>query len=172
MKFLKYFTLFIIGIVALVFIVALFTPKDFHVKGITTIQQPVDEVYEYISHVSHQENFGVWFRMDKNIQIKKTGTDGTVGFEYEWKSEEVGDGKQVITGLIPNQQVDIDLYLMDSKTPSKSYFITEAIDSTSTQVTWGVDGTMPIPFNVMGLFYDMNKDFEQGVLNLKEVLEK
>jgi len=31
---------------------------------------------------------------------------------------------------------------------------------------------MPYPFNIMGLFFDMNKDFKAGLSNLKEILEK
>lgn len=156
----------------LIFVVSIVTPKAFHAEGTTTIQKPVSEVYDYVRKVSNQEKFGVWFRIDTNIQINRTGTDGTIGFKYEWKSKEVGDGVQIISGLQQNQRVDIDLYLMDVSEPAKSYFLTEAVDSNSTKVSWVVDGTMPRPFNVMGLFYDMNKDFQEGMNNLKEVLEK
>ncbi|MEG1377857.1 MAG: polyketide cyclase, partial [Myroides sp.] len=89
-----------------------------------------------------------------------------------WKSEEVGNGSQVITNIAENKRVDIDLFLMDSTEPAKSFFTTEEVSANETKVRWVVDGKMPYPFNLMSLVYDMNKDFEQGTANLKAVLEK
>lgn len=171
MKFLKYTLFTILGIIVLLLIVALFVPKTFHAEGTTIINKPNAEVFNYVKHIKNQENFGVWFKMDPNIKVTEEGTDGTVGYKYKWTSDEVGNGSQVITGIEENQRVTIDLFLMDSAEPAKSYFTTEAVDDNQTKVSWVVNGKTPYPFNLISLCYDMNKDFEQGVQNLKEVLE-
>lgn len=171
MKFLKYTLFTILGIIALLLIVALFVPKTFHAEGTTVINKPNAEVFNYVKHVKNQENFGVWFKMDPNIKVTEEGTDGTVGYKYKWTSDEVGNGSQVITGIEENQRITIDLFLMDGTEPAKSYFKTEAVADNQTKVSWVVDGKTPYPFNLISLCYNMNKDFEQGVQNLKEVLE-
>jgi len=172
MKFLKYTLFTLLGIIALALIVALFVPKTFHAEGTTVVNKPNAEVFNYVKHIKNQENFGVWFEQDPNIQKTSEGTDGTEGFKYSWKSEKVGNGAQVITKITEGKRVDIDLFLMDSTEPAKSYFTTEAVSENQTKVRWVVDGEMPYPFNLMSLCYDMNKDFIQGTANLKAVLEK
>lgn len=172
MKFLKYALFTLLGIIALALIVALFVPKTFHAEGTTVVNKPNAEVFNYVKQIKNQENFGVWFEQDPNIQKTSEGTDGTEGFKYSWKSEKVGNGAQVITKITEGKRVDIDLFLMDSTEPAKSYFTTEAVSENQTKVRWVVDGEMPYPFNLMSLCYDMNKDFVQGTANLKTVLEK
>lgn len=172
MKFLKYALFTLLGIIALALIVALFVPKAFHAEGTTVVNKPNAEVFNFVKYLKNQEKYGVWFRMDPNIQKAYDGTDGTVGFKYTWKSKEVGNGAQVITKIDENKRIDFDLFFEDSTDASKSFITTEAVSENQTKVRWVVDGEMPYPFNLMGLCYDMNKDFEQGVLNLKEVVEK
>lgn len=172
MKFLKYALFTILGLIGLALVVAAFVPKTFHAEGSAVINKPNAEVFNYVKHIKNQENFGVWFEQDPNIIKTSEGTDGTEGFKYSWKSEEVGNGSQVITKITENSRVDIDLFLMDSTIPAKSFFTTEAVSANETKVRWVVDGEMPYPFNLMSLFYDMNKDFEKGTANLKTVLEK
>ncbi len=172
MKFLKYALFTVLGLIALLLIVALFVPKTFHAEGTVTINKPNAEVFNYVKHIKNQENFGVWFRMDPKIETTSDGTDGTEGFKYSWKSEEVGNGSQVITKITEGSRIDIDLFLMYSAEPAKSFFTTEEVNANQTKVRWVVDGNMPYPFNLMSLCYDMNKDFVQGTANLKEVLEK
>ena len=57
-----------------------------------------------------------------------------------------------------------------------AYFTTLAVDSIHTTVKWSFTGRMPYPFNLMGLFMNMDemlgKDLSGGLANLKEVLEK
>lgn len=172
MKFLKYTVFVILGLIAVVLLTALVLPKTFHAEGSTVINKPNSEVFNYVKHIKNQENFGVWFKLDPDLKKTSEGTDGTVGYTYRWTSEKVGNGAQVITAVEENQRVSVDLYLMDSSEPAKSYFTTEAVSENQTEVRWAVDGTMPYPWNIMSLFYDMNKDFEQGVQNLKAVLEQ
>jgi len=172
MKFLKYTLFTLAGLIILLLVVALFVPKTFHAEGTTVINKPNAEVFDFVKYVKNQEQYGVWFRMDPNIEKSYEGTDGTVGFRYTWKSKEVGNGAQVITKIEEGKRIDMDLFFQDSKDPSKSFITTEAVTDNQTKVRWVIDGKMPYPFNLMSLCYDMNKDFEQGVLNLKEVLEK
>lgn len=172
MKFLKHTLFTLLGLIVLALIAAAVLPKTFHAEGSAVINKPNADVFNYVKHIKNQENFGVWFEQDPNIVKTSEGTDGTVGFKYSWISEEVGNGAQVITNITENKRIDIDLFLMDSTEPAKSFFTTEAVSENQTKVRWVVDGESPYPFNLITFFYNMNKDFEQGTANLKAVLEK
>ena len=172
MKFLKYLLFTLLGIVALILIVALFLPKTFHAGSEITIERPVSEVFSYVSSLKNQGNYDAWSKQDPNIEKQYSGTDGTVGFTYTWKSKKVGDGKQLITKIEPNKRIDMNLYFNGSETANPSFIEVSPISDTQTKVVWEIDGSMPYPFNLMNLFYDMNKDFDQGLHTLKSILEK
>ena len=46
MKFLKYFLIIVLGIIALALIVAAFLPKDFHAGSEITINKPKSQVFD------------------------------------------------------------------------------------------------------------------------------
>lgn len=172
MKILKYLLFIILGLVGLILIVAAVVPKEFHAGSEIVIQKPSKEVFEYVKLIRNQGNYDNWSRQDPNIERHYEGTDGTPGFTYTWKSKKVGDGKQVLTKVDEGKRVEMDLYFNGSDDPNPSYMELTPIDSTSTKVAWKIDGKMPYPFNLMSLFFDMNKDFAAGLSNLKEILEK
>lgn len=170
MKLLKKIVIVLLIIIAIPLIVALFVSKDFKGEGTVVINKPKQEVFDYIKYVENQENFGVWQLSDPDMKITYEGTDGTEGFVSKWESEKVGSGSQTITKIVENDSVIVSLYFGFGE-PAKGYFILREISPNETSVTWGVSGKSPYPWNFMGLFMDMNKDFEQGTQTLKEILE-
>lgn len=172
MKFLKYFLFIVLGIVALVLILGLILPKDFHAGSEIVINKPRQEVFDYVKYIKNQHKFDAWSRKDPNITQAYEGNDGTVGFIYTWESKKVGDGKQVITNIEDGKKVAMDLYFNGSDDANKSYMLVEDAGQDQSKISWVIDGTMPYPWNVMTLFFDMNDDFKSGLTNLKEILER
>ena len=172
MKILKYILFTILGILAVVLIAAAILPKDFHAGSEISINKPSQEVFDYVKLLKNQTNYDNWSRQDPDIQKEYTGTDGTPGFTYIWKSKKVGDGKQVITNITEGKRIDMDLYFDNDGDASKSFIQVDSISANESKVSWAVDGEIPYPFNVMTLFYDMNNDFKEGLERLKGILEK
>jgi len=173
MKFLKYLLFIVLGIIALVLIVAAILPKEFHAGSEITIHKPKQKVFDYVKLLRNQSNYDNWSRQDPDISRNYEGTDGTVGFTYSWKSKKVGDGKQIITKIDSNNsRIDMDLFFNGSDSANPSYIQVTEIDPQTSKVAWEIDGKMPYPFNVMSLFFDMSKDFEAGLNHLKDILEK
>lgn len=170
MKILKKIILAVLIITAIPLILALFISKDFKGESQITINKPKQEVFDYIKKVENQKYFGVWFQMDPELIATYEGTDGTVGFVNKWESKVVGNGSQTITKIIEGEVMESELDFGFGD-PAQGYFILEEISPNETSVTWGVSGKSPYPWNVMNLFMNMNKDFEQGILNLKKILE-
>lgn len=170
MKILKIILLFVIGIIALFLIVALIAPKEFKADAEITINKPQQEVYDYIKFVKNQDNFGKWQKMDPNMKTTSTGTDGTVGFTYSWDSEVLNQGSQTITKVEEGKGIETELNFGFGD-PAQSFLYTENAGNDQTKVIWGIQGKSPYPWNIMGLFYKMDGDFEEGLQNLKKLLE-
>ena len=104
------------------------------------------------------------------------GTDGTVGAIYKWVgNKEVGEGDQTIKKIDEMKSVEMDLHFIK---PWESHAVgyTNLTDTTDgVKVSWGFDGAMSRPFNILGLFMNMDKaigtDFEKGLAKLKVLCE-
>ncbi len=171
MKFLKRLLIFIVALVAIVLIVALIAPRNFDTEKEIVINKPKQEVFDYLKYIKNQDNFGVWQMMDPDAKKNFIGEDGTVGFTYEWDGKKIGKGRQVIAAIDEGNKLETDLYFMESKEAAKSYFILTEKSPNETSVKWGITGKTPYPFNIINLFMDMGKDFEDGLQNLKNVVE-
>lgn len=178
MRIIKRILLFIVAIIALALIVALFVKKDFRAEKEVVINKPKQDVFNYIKHLKNQNEYGVWAKKDPNIKQDYTGTDGTVGFTSSWKgNSEVGEGSQSITKIEEGQRMEMELHFIkpfDSRSPA--WMTTEEVSPTQTKVKWGMSGNMVYPFNILGLFMNMNemigKDLQTGLDNMKNILEK
>lgn len=169
----------ILSIVALLLITAIFVKKEINVKREITINKPENEVFDYLKYLKNQDNFSKWNKIDPSMKKNYKGTDGTVGFVSAWEStnDNVGVGEQEIKKITPCERIDIEIrFKKPFETTNQAYFTTAFAGENATKVSWGFDSKMPYPMNLMNLFMDMDKmvgqDFEEGLTNLKEVLEK
>lgn len=170
MKILKKIIIILLIIIAIPLVLALFVSKEFKSEGEIVIQKPVTEVYDYVRYIKNQDNFGVWQLSDPEMKTTEEGTDGTVGFKYSWEGKKTGNGSQTLINIVDNEKVETELDFGFGN-PAQSYFTTEEVAPNQTKVVWGISGKTPYPWNLMSLFYDMGKDFEKGLQNLKEILE-
>lgn len=179
MKILKRIIIVLAVIIAIPLIVALFVKKEYAVEREITISRPGNEVFDYIKYLQNQDNFSVWANRDPNMKKSFKGTDGTVGCIAYWESDnkEVGKGEQEIKKIIEGSRIDTEIrFKIPFESTDDAYMITESKGANSTRVKWGFKGSFPYPMNLMTLFIDMDKelgkDLEQGLENLRIILEK
>lgn len=172
MKVLKYILFILLGLIAIILVIAAILPKDFHAGSEIVINKPRQEVFNYVKQIKMQGTYDNWSKQDPQIQKEYSGIDGTEGFTYTWKSKKVGDGKQVITKVEEGKRVDMDLFFNGADQANKSFIQVDSLAPNQSKVQWVIDGKMPYPFNLMTLCYDMNKDFDEGLKSLKLILEK
>jgi uncharacterized protein YndB with AHSA1/START domain len=166
-------------IIALPLIIALFVKQDYAVVTSVTIDKPVTEVFDYIKYLKNQDNYSVWANIDPNMEITHQGVDGTVGFVSGWSSlnEEVGVGEQEIIKIEDGKRIDYELrFISPFEAISPAFMSCESVTQDITKVTWGFEGHMDYPMNLMMLFMDfegmISKDLTQGLESLKETLEQ
>lgn len=166
-------------LIAIVLVVALFIPKDYKLERSIIIQSPKDSVFNYIKHLKNQNEYSVWGKMDPNWKTSFKGVDGMVDFVSAWESDvkNVGTGSQTITNIVEGEFIETRLnFEKPFKAENYTQISTSAIDATNTKVTWGFNGSYPYPMNIMKLVFNMEKmigkDFEDGLKNMKVILEK
>ncbi|MFD1163511.1 MULTISPECIES: SRPBCC family protein [Hwangdonia] len=167
----------VVGLIAVIFLLALIAPKTYEVNRSIIINKPVSEVFQYIKHIKNQNHWSPWKKKDPNMKQEFVGTDGEVGFISKWEgNKEVGTGEQEIIGVEHNQQLTSELrFFKPWKSVSKAYIKVTEIETNQTNVTWGFTGNNPIPMNIFMLFFNfeksVGKDFEEGLESLKGILE-
>lgn len=177
MKILKRILFVILGLIALLLIIALFVKKDYAITKEIVINKPVAEVFNYVKYLKNQDNYSIWNQIDPGMKKVYTGTDGTIGFIYAWDSENknAGKGAQEIKAIDENKRVDVEIrFEKPMEGTNQASVITTPIDSNKTKVEWGFYGKSPYPFNLMNLCMDalVGGDLQKNLENLKKVLEK
>jgi len=168
----------ILGIIAFLLIAGLFIPKGMKATREIIINKPNAEVFNYIKQLKNQDNYSKWGSMDPSMKKEYRGTDATVGFVSAWEgNKKVGAGEQEILGIEEGKALHTELrFIKPFKSIAQSSMTTEAVNDSSTKVSWGFEGQMNYPLNVMKLFMNMEKsignDFSTGLNNLKALLEK
>jgi len=178
MKFLKGLLLFLLAIIGIALLAAAFLKKDYAVERSVVINKPRTEVFDYIKYLKHQDNYSKWATSDPAMKKTYTGTDAQPGFISAWESDvdSVGKGEQEILQITPNERVDYELRFMEPfESKENAYMTTEDAASGSTKVSWGFNGRMTWPMNLMLAFMDMEgiigNDLQTGLNKLKTVLE-
>lgn len=167
----------VLGLAALVLVLALFAKKEYRVSRSITIQKTAPEVYEYVRRLKNHDRFNKWTMHDPDMKRTYGGTDGTVGFVYAWDgNKRAGKGEQEITALRQNERVEMEIrFERPFKAVSRGNLDLTPQSATQTRVTWTFDSQMNYPMNVLLLFMDMDKvlgaDMETSLLTLKQNLE-
>ncbi len=179
MKWLKRVLIIIAALIAIILIVAAIAPKEYAVQREVTINKPSTEVFTYVKYLKNQDNFSVWATIDPGMKKAFKGEDGTVGFISSWEStnQDVGRGEQEIKKIVEGKRIDFELRFHEPfESTDQAYMSTESTGAGSTKVTWGFNGAMPYPMNLMLLAMDMDgmlgDQLAQGLTNLKTILEK
>ena len=168
----------ILGIIAALLLAGLFIPKGMKATREIVINKPNAEVFNYIKQLKNQDNYSKWGSMDPNMKKEYKGTDATVGFVSAWEgNKKVGQGEQEIISIEEGRKLNTELrFIKPFKSVAQSSMTTEAVNDNSTKVSWGFEGSMNYPLNVMKLFMNMEKsignDFSTGLSNLKALMEK
>lgn len=163
-------------LIAFLLFIALVTRKHYSIERDVIINKPHQEVYDYVKLLKNQEAYSVWVRLDPNVQLKYTGTDGVVGFTSTWEgNKQAGKGEQEITQLVNGNRVTIEVrFEKPFKNVAHTYMTTTAIAPDQTKVNWKMVGKNKFPLNLMNLVIDglLGKDLAKSLNDLKLILEK
>ena len=172
------FLYIILGVIALIIILAAIAPKTYDVSRSIEIARPKSEVFDYLKYLKNMDHWSPWAKKDPNMNKKFTGTDGEVGAISYWNgNKDVGEGEQEIKKIMDGKRIESELrFFKPWKSTSDCYTNVEDGGEGMTKVTWGFSGKNKFPMSIMALFMSMDKmvgkDFEEGLASLKTILEK
>jgi len=167
-----------LGLIVLFALLALLAPKNYDVSRSIEIIRTKADVFDYIKYLKKQQEWSPWGKRDPMMVKKFTGVDGEVGAISYWNgNRDVGEGEQEITKIIEGERVEGELrFFKPFKSTSDCYLDVAESENGKTKVTWGFKGNNKFPMSIMMLFMSMDKavgkDFEEGLQNLKSILEK
>ncbi len=175
MKLLKRFVLIVAGLVALLLVIGLLLPSHFAISRSLVINAPAERIFPHLDKPRAWKNWSVWNRRDPAMQIDYAGPDQGVDAAWRWQSATEGNGNMTFTAVDANKQLTYRLSFPDFGMSSNGVLRLEPT-GTGTKVTWTNEGDMGNnPVNrYFGLFMDqmVGPDFEAGLSNLKEIVEK
>lgn len=165
----------ILAIFALILIVAAILPGKYLIEKSIVINRPAVEVYNKVANLNHYSQWNPWQKQDPAAITTITGDPGHVGHKYYWNGKKVGEGHLTVRSTAPGKAINFDLQFIK---PFKSQAI-DAWDFTDTtdgaKTVWRNSGELPFPVaRLMGPYLNkqLNKQFEEGLISLKELCEK
>lgn len=168
----------LLGLIALVFVTALFVKKDYTVKREIVINQSPEKLYDFLRYLKNHKAFNAWYLKDPRMKEISRNTDGEIGYVFRYEgNKDLGVGEQELKGLQQNKKIDIELrFIKPFKSTCNTPFELEAIGNNQTKVTWTMFGKTNYPMNFALLFINMNtflgKDIQKSLENLKTKLEE
>ena len=177
MKIVKRILIGVAILVAVPLIVGLLVRTDFAVEREVIINKPKDDVFNYVRYLKNHDNFSKWANMDPQMKKDYRGTDGTVGFVSAWESDnqDVGKGEQEIKKITEGERIDVEIRMRSPfQSTDPAYMTTESVAANQTRVRSGYLGKMNYPTNLLCplIANKIGKDMEEGLTNLKAVLER
>jgi hypothetical protein len=170
--------LVLVGIIALLLIIGLFSKKGYVIERSVLVNKPKHEVFNYIKQMKNQDYFNKWVMKDPDMKKDFRGTDGTEGFIYAWDSidKNAGKGEMEIKKIKDGERVDMEIrFERPMKGISQAAFVIEN-SGAQTNAKWSFKSEMKYPFNVMLVLFNLEKmlgkDMEISLGMLKSNLEK
>lgn len=165
----------IIGLIALLLIIATVLPSSYNIERNTVITCPVDFVKNKISDLNHYSEWNPWQQSDPKATKTITGTPSQPGHRYEWNGPKVGNGHLTLTSL-DERHVHFKLqFIKPFASIANDNWLFEPWHDTNTKVTWQNNGKFAWPVaRLMGPFImkHMGQQFEKGLNNLKKMCEE
>ena len=167
------------AIIVIILIAAALLPDTYTIERETIINQPKQQVFNYIKILNNQQYFNKWVMADLQMRQTFTGTDGAVGFIYAWDSDnkQVGKGEQEIKAIADGEQVDSEVRFMKPfEGKLLASFITTATTPGQTRVRWIINGQRNFMMRVFHLLFNLRKTLGKDMLismdNLKSLMER
>lgn len=166
----------IVGIIALLLIIALFLKKEHYVKREIIINAPLQKVFDFLKLLKNQDKFNKWAKADPDRKWEYKGIDGTVGFIISWNgNKKAGEGEKEIIGIIEGKRIETQIRFVKPMTMIADVTMeTEAISDSQTKVSLINSGTIKYPMNIFIPMAEKNfpKDMDESLITLKGLFEK
>ncbi|AZA55446.1 hypothetical protein EG348_02290 [Chryseobacterium sp. G0201] len=150
--------------------------KNYHYEKSMVINAPKEKVWQQISSMKSFNEWNPWMKLDKSMKVTYTGNSGEVGDKYCWdsKNDNAGAGCQEIKGLVLNEKQKTEMMFIKPFEGQATSEIVLSPEGNATKVLWTMDTEQDPMMKIMRpmMDYQMGKSYEEGLNNLKALVEK
>ncbi len=151
-------------------------PDHFRIERSIAIEAKPEAVFAIVNDFHNWEFWSPWHKHDPAMRITFSGAPSGIASVYEWDgNKKVGRGRMEITAVEPGAKVHLKLDFFAPFEAHNTGDYTITAQGEKTIMTWAMEGKKPFMLKLMGLFFSMDKmvgkDFEEGLANLKRVVE-
>jgi len=152
-------------------------PSTFSVQRSATMAAPPAEVFSQVNDLKAWHEWSPWSKLDPNPRTTVSTPSAGKGANFAWAgNDEIGEGRLTILESRPDERVDIEQAFIRPFAGKARMEFTLAPERSGTKVTWTMTGTHDFFGKAMCLFVDMDavmgKSFEQGLANMKDLVDK
>ena len=166
----------IVAIAAVLIYVAA-RPNAFTVERKVSIKAAPEKIYPYMSDFHRGQLWNPYDKRDPAMKRTFSGPESGIGAVYDFDgNKDIGKGRLEVIEAVPPAKVILTL---DMIKPFKAHNIVEYTlerKDDGTEVTWATHGRNTYLGKVLCVFVNMDKmigkDFETGLANLKDIIEK
>src|SRR5450631_2994435 len=128
--------LVLIGIIALLLIIGLFTKREHYVRREIIINAPLQKVFDYLKLLKNEDEWNKNEKTDPNKKQEFRGKDGTVGFIIAFSgNKNVGVGEKEITNIIEGKRIETEMRFVKPMTFTASLIMNiESLSDNQTKV--------------------------------------
>ena len=171
---------FLIGVAVIVLLflgVVAMQPSEFSVTRSATISAPPAAVFAQVNDFRSWEAWSPWAKKDPDARNSFEGPASGTGAVFKWSgNQEVGEGSMTLTESRPNELIRMRLDFVKPMEDTADVEFHFQPQNDQTVVTWTMSGENNFIGKIFCLFMDMDEmiggDFEQGLANMKSVVER
>ena len=162
--------------IAVVILIAMGKPGTFSIARSIAVNASSEAILPRITDFHRWMEWSPWEGLDSQLQRTYSGAPSGLGAIYQWSGRKSGAGSMEIIEVESSRKVALVIrFLKPFRATNLTVFQLEPQGS-STFVTWTMSGPNTLfPGKVMDVFMDkdrfIGKDFEKGLLALKQVAE-
>ncbi|SEM12919.1 Polyketide cyclase / dehydrase and lipid transport [Chryseobacterium taichungense] len=149
---------------------------NYHYEKSMVIKAPKEKVWQQISSMKAFNQWNPWMKLDPSMKIIYSGNSGEIGDKYCWdsKNDDAGAGCQEIKDLATNQKQKTEMIFKRPFDGQATSEIKLSPEGNATKVTWTMDMEQDAMMKIMRpmMDYQMGKSYEEGLTNLKNLVEK
>ena len=164
--------------IAVVLILAAFKPPGFSVQRSVVVAAPPEKVFAVLNDFRRWPEWSPWEKLDPAMKRTLGGAERGKGATYAWQGNaKAGAGRMEIVESVPAKTVGIQLdFIEPIEGRNTTVFTLTPQAGGGTQVNWEMRGLSPFVSKLMQVFVSMDRmignDFEEGLANLKRVVER
>ncbi len=166
----------LVAAIAILLIYASTKPSSFSYSRSGLINSTPENIFPYISQLNLGGQWSPYEKRDPKMQKEITGTDGAPGAKMTFDgNKDVGAGSIEILSLVPNERVNMRLLMTKPMNADNQIRYELKREGDQTRFTWNMSGDGGFFQKIFSVFVDcekmIGKDFEEGIQNLKKVVE-